>query len=692
MPEVSKIRNIALSGHGSSGKTSIAESLLLLGKAIDRLGRIDDGNTAGDFDPEEISRKFTINTSVLPFTYEGVTVQLLDCPGFADFYGEQLGGIAASDMVLIVVDGVSGVQVGTMRAFDQAMEAGKPVGFIINRLDRERSSFSRTLEALKETFGIHVGPLTINIGDEAAFKGVINLAAEKAVMTSGPGKEEAGALSGDAVAIASKGLEALTEAVAESDDALLEKYLGGDTVTPQELSGAIKKAILAQQFFPVFAYSAVTTTGALALAECITRFFPSPEDMGAVKGTDKDGNETTREQKIDAPVAAYVFRTTIDPYAGKLSFIRVISGTLKADTPVVVGDKGIQKLGVIMEIFGKNTKAVTSLSAGQIGALAKMASIETGETISDATNPFNTHVFDVPEPVMQLAISPKAKQDEDKLSSGLERILHEDPTIQLRRDVETHETVIYGMGEIHINIILSRLKSRSGVEVETKTPRVAYRETIRQKASAQGKHKKQTGGRGQFGDVWLEIEPRERGAGFEFVDRIVGGAVPGKYVPAVEKGIVETMEKGIIAGYQVVDIRASLYDGSFHPVDSSELAFKLAARKSLKAAFESAKPCLLEPIYSYDIVIPDQYYGDITADLSSKRGRIIGSEMKGKLQVVKALVPLSEMFRYCIDLRSMTGGQGTFTARFDHYEEVPNEVTKKIIEESGKTAAEDEDE
>jgi elongation factor G len=409
-----------------------------------------------------------------------------------------------------------------------------------------------------------------------------------------------------------------------------------------------------------------------------------------VKGLDANGTEITR--KPDGPLSAFVFRTTIDPYAGKLSFVRVFSGTVKPDLLAAVDGKSNQKLGVLLEISGKNTKPITELTAGMIGALSKMVNLGTGDTISDPASPIRYPLLVIPEPVMSLALSPKSKQDEDKMSGGLDRIVQEDPTISVRRDPETHETVISGMGEIHIDVVLSRLKSRSGIEVETKTPRVAYRETVRQESSAQGRHKKQTGGRGQFGDVWLKIEPLPRSAGLEFVDKVVGGSVPGKFIPAVEKGVVETMGKGIIAGYQVVDIRVTLYDGSYHTVDSSEIAFKLAARKALRNAFEMAKPCLLEPIYSYDIVIPDEFYGSITADLSSKRGRILGSETKGKLQVVKALVPLAEMFRYCIDLRSMTGGQGTFTARFDHYEEVPQEVAKKVIEEAAKTREEEEEE
>ena len=690
MTEMTKIRNVALAGHGSAGKTSIAEALLFTAKATDRLGRIEDGNTMGDFDPEEVKRKFTINTHVLPFEWEGANITLLDCPGFADFYGEQLGGIAAADAVLIVVDGVSGVQVGTMRAFEQAQAAGKPVGFIVNRLDRERASFSRTMDSLKQTFGIHAAPLALAIGEETNFKGAVNLASGKAVMTSAPGKDETTDAPADKIPDLSKWSEALTEAVAESDDALLEKYLGGETFSAAEMTGAIKKAILSRKFFPVFAASGTSTAGVRVIADCVAQFFPSPADCGEVKGLDVSGAEITR--KPDGPFSAFVFRTTIDPYAGKLSFVRVFSGSIKPDLTAAVDGKGNQKLGVLLEISGKNTKPITELSAGMIGTLSKMANLDTGDSISDPANPVKYPLLVIPEPVFSLALSPKSKQDEDKMSGGLDRIVQEDPTISVRRDPETHETVISGMGEIHIDVVLSRLKSRSGIEVETKTPRVAYRETIRQESNSQGRHKKQTGGRGQFGDVWLRIEPLPRSTGLEFVDKIVGGSVPGKFIPAVEKGVIETMTKGILAGYPVVDMRVTLYDGSYHTVDSSEIAFKLAARKALRKAFEQAKPCLLEPICSYDIVIPDDFYGAITADLSSKRGRILGSETKGKLQVVKALVPLAEMFRYCIDLRSMTGGQGTFTARFDHYEEVPQEVAKKVIEEAAKTREEEEEE
>jgi len=687
--EIEKIRNVALVGHGDAGKTALAEDLLFRAGALKRRGRVEEGNAAADFDDEEIKRGFSVSTALLAADYKGYRINLLDIPGSADFIYELIAGVRVADVAVVVVSAVAGVEVGTERAWREAEENRVARAVVVNKMDRERADFDGALRKLREAFGgVNFVVMSYPVGAEAAFKGYVDVTGGGAVLWEGGLAGES--TDGEVPAELADTLDSLTkasvEAAAEQEDALMEKYFEAGELSADEIGRGLSRGIAAGKVVPVFCADAYDGVGGRAVLEAVLKYFPSPADVPARIGVEPGGTkELERPAAATAPMSGFVFKTVNDPFAGKLSYVRVYSGKLKADDQVLDVNAGTKfKVPSLVEINGKNQKAVTELAAGELGAFVKAEPLKTGDTVAAPGDPVQYPELVVPEPVMPYAISPRSKGDEDKLTSSLAKLTDEDPTFHVERNVETKEFVASGMGEQHLQVMFSKLESRFGVAVETKLPRVAYRETIRKGARAQGRYKKQTGGRGQFGDVWLELEPLEHGAGFEFVNKIYGGAIPSKFVPSVEKGVVEAMAGGVLAGYPVVDLRVTLRDGSFHTVDSSDMAFKIAGSLGFKKAFGDASPTVLEPIVEVTVRVPADYMGGVTGDLSGKRGRVMGMEPAGIFQEVKALVPQAEIFRFSSDLRSMTGGKGSFTVRFSHYEQAPPDVVKKVIEAAQK--------
>jgi elongation factor G len=677
----SNIRNIALVGHGGSGKTTLAEAMLFAVGAISRFGKVDEGNTTSDYDPEEIRRKFSINASLAPCEFNNHKINVIDTPGYADFIGEVYGALRAVDTAAIVVDAVSGLEVQSERVWGIADDYGLAKIAIINRMDKENANFDDAVRTIQQVCSDRVTPLQIPIGSEASFKGVVDVLKQKAFITE-KGKTTATAIPSDLEDEVASAREALIERIAESDDNLMEKYLDQGELSEQEILSGMKSAVAAGQVIPIVCAAAFTSIGIDSLLDSIIDYLPSPVSRGAISGINpKSKEEEKREPSDSAPLSAFVFKTVADPYVGKLSYFRVFSGTFKANSTVLnVGHAKKERVGHVLFVKGKTTEDAHEIGAGDIGAIAKLVDTVTGDTLCDESKPILFQPITFPEPVISVAAAAKTKGDEEKLGISLNRLAEEDPTLLVKRDVETHQTVISGMGDMHLDIINDRLKRKFGVEAALSAPRIPFKETIKGNASVQGRHKKQSGGRGQFGDVWIKVEPQTRGVGFEFVDKIVGGVVPQQYRPAVEKGIKEVLEQGILAGYPVVDVKVTLYDGSYHAVDSSEMAFKIAGSLAIKKGFMEAKPILLEPIMKVDVTVPDQYMGDVIGDLSSRRGKPLGSEPRGRYIVVSALVPLAEMPTYASTLRSITSGRGAYHMEFDHYEEVPADTAKKVIE------------
>jgi len=662
-----KIRNIAFIAHGGSGKTTLAEAMLYNTGATTRLGKVDDGNTVSDFLPEEIKRKISISTSLVPCEYRDHKINILDTPGFADFLGEVRAAVKVADNALVVVSAVAGVEVQTEMFWEEAQDLPKVV--FVNRMDRENANFYKTLDDLRDKFSGTIVPLQLPIGAEASFKGVVDLLKMKAlIFEPGSGKYKEEEVPADMMADVESFKEQLIEAAAEGNDELLVKYLEGEELTDEEIRSGIADAASKGAVVFVFCGSAVNNIGVLPVMDFIVDCMAAPNT--------KAGKDLSTE-----PLAALVFKTIADPYIGRLNFFKVVQGEVKADSVVYNATKEREeKLGQILVMRGKEQQAVPEAKNGDIVAVAKLAVTTTGDTLTVKSNPVKLEGIVFPEPTLGTAIEPKAKGDEDKLSNSLQRLMEEDPTIRLEKNTETKQTILHTMGESHTDIIVERLQRKFGVEVKTAEMRIPYRETIRAQVQVEGKHKKQSGGHGQYGHVWLRMEPSEEE--FEFSEEIFGGVVPKQYVPAVEKGIREAMVEGVVAGYPVTNIKAVLYDGSYHSVDSSEMAFKLAAILAFRKGMEQAKPVLLEPIYNVEVEIPEQFMGDIIGDLNSKRGRVLGMEPRGKNQIVRAQVPLKEMVRYSIDLKSITQGRGKFKMEFDHYEEAPPKVAEEIIEKT----------
>ncbi len=675
-PSTDRVRNVVLVGHGGSGKTSLAEAVLYLAGVTKRLGSVDDEHSNLDHDTEEIRRKNSINLALAPVTHKGVKVNIIDTPGYADFIGDAIAGMVAAEMALFVVDAVSGPQVQTERLWKIAGELGIARAVLINRMDKENADFDSAMAALDTAFGHRIGAVQIPMGAEADFRGVIDVIRMKAYHHEGD-KEEVTEIPDDLKAPAEAAREKLTELVAEADDALMEKYLiEGERLNQEELETLLDKAISQGIFVPVFVASALELQGVEDLLDEIVSFFPEPTAHGPLPTA--DGGE--REISVEGELAALVFKTMSDPYIGRLNYVKVVSGTLTPNTEVVNSRTGKkERIGHVYKVVGKEAVDVEAVPAGDIAVLPKLADTITGDTLSvDGSVAFAP--LPLPEPLYPVAIQAKTKADEDKLGTALNRLVEEDPTLHLRRDEETHQTVVTGLGDVHIDVALHHLKDRYNVEAETVDLRIPYRETIRKTAQAQGRHKKQTGGSGQFGECWLRLEPNP-GKGYEFVDEIVGGKIPRQFIPAVDKGVQDTMTQGVLAGYPVVDVKAAVYDGSYHSVDSSEIAFKTAARIAFRAAVESADAVLLEPIATLDIEVPDEYAGAVMGDISSMRGRILGMDAPAPgVQVIKAQVPYAEVIHYSPHLRSITSGTGSYTISIDEYAEVPFDIGRKIIE------------
>ncbi|MBI4260870.1 MAG: elongation factor G [Actinobacteria bacterium] len=689
--DASNIRNVLLAGHSGAGKTSLMEALLFSAGAITRMGKTEDGNTVSDHEPEETRKGISVSLSLAPIEWAGVKVNLLDAPGYADFAGDLKSAVRAADAVVIVVSAVDGVEVVTEAAWEYAVEAGVPRAIVINKMDRERASFERTLDQLVSAFGTQVAPVQFPLGQEHDFEGVAGLLTRKAFRYGdGPAGTE-GEWPDDIAGKAEPFREKLTEAVAEADDALLERYLEEGDLPPEDIMRGVKAGFAAGRFSPVLLAAATHPVGADRLAQFIVEVFPSPLDRPPVKVTKRDGEED-EERACDpnGPLTGLVFKTISDPYVGRINMIRVFSGRLRPDSSVHNATQGAEeRIGQLFTLRGKEHETVSEVPAGDIGAVAKLNHSHTGDTLTAKGDEATLPPVELPEPLLAVAIEPRTKGDEDKLSTAIQRLQEEDPSFRVDRSAETHETVMYGMGEAHLDIQLERMKRKFGVEVSSRPARVPYKETVRGPAKAQGRYVKQTGGHGQFGVAWIEVEPLPRGEGFEFVDKIVGGVIPHQFIPSVEKGVVKAMTEGVAAGYPMVDVRVKLYDGKHHSVDSSDMSFQIAGSMGLKEAAQQAGVVLLEPIVELEVLVPDGMAGDIMGDLNSKRGKILGMEPTGTGKSrVKALVPQAEVARYSIDLRSLTGGRGTFSMRFSHYEEVPQHLAQKVIDEHQKAREE----
>ncbi|HEY3248708.1 MAG TPA: elongation factor G [bacterium] len=684
-----RIRNVAVVGHGSTGKTSVVEGMLFVAKATDRLGKVDDGTSTTDFDPEEQRRKHTINAALAPLEWKETKVNLIDAPGYPDFVGEVVGALRVADGAIVVVDAVSGVQVQTEVAWDHAERSGISRLVVINRLDRENASFDAALDSLRTRFGGKVAPLQIPIGAEAAFSGVVDLLEMKAY-TFANGAASASDIPAELSAAAQSARERLMEAAAETDDALVEKYLDTGELSQEELTRGLHAGVRAGSLVPVLCAAATKLIGITPILDAVVALLPGPLE-GDVKATDPSTKaETTLTPSADGALAALVFKTVADPYVGKLSYFRVYAGTMKSDSAILNASKQKpERIGQVFFVRGKHQEPAGQVGAGDIGAVAKLSETSTGDTLAGKDHPVVLPPVEFPDPVISMAVEPKSKVDEDKMGASLQRLTEEDPTFHVRRDGELKQTVISGMGESHLEIMADRLHRKFSVDVALSTPKVPYRETVRGKGKAQGRYVKQTGGRGQYGVCFVEVEPRERGAGFEFVDKIFGAAIPNQFIPSVEKGVRKALEEGVISGSRVVDIRVILYDGKYHDVDSSDIAFQIAGSMAFRDAAMAAGVVLLEPIMELRVRVPEEQMGDVIGDLNAKRGRIHGMEPQGNGKtVVHAHVPQAEVLRYASDLRSMTGGRGTFEMTFSHYEEVPAHLTDKIVASAKQQRAE----
>lgn len=685
---IKNLRNIGLIGHGGAGKTSLIEALLFHTGNIDRLGKVEEGTTVSDFDPEEKKRGISLSTSIEPIEFNDTKINLVDIPGYFDFSGELIQGMRAVDVATIVVSAVSGVKVGTEKAWDYCNKIKLPRTFFINKLDRENSSYDKTLAQLKSAFGISVVPVQYPIGIENNFKGVINVISKKArIHDDKTGEIKEIDVPEDLLEKIDECKRMIMEAVAETDEELLDKYFSEGELSDQEIYNGLIEGCASGDIAPVMCGSALKVIGMRCFLEDVVECFPSPKYSIPQKAISvKSNEEVFIELDEDKPFSALVFKTIADPFVGKISLFRVITGKLSNEISVVNSNKDkTEKLANIFFMRGKSQIPTKEVVAGDIAAVAKLQYTETGDTLCDINNKVIYDKMNFPKPNISMAVLPKAKEDEEKISASLQKLLEEDPTFTVRRDTENAETIISGVGETHLEVVASKLKNKFGAEVILREPKVPYRETIKGMADVQGKHKKQSGGHGQYGDVKIKFEPRSDGeSDLEFVDNVVGGVVPRNFIPAVEKGLRECMDKGVLAGYPVVGLRATLHDGSYHPVDSSEMAFKLATSIAYKKGLEQAKPILLEPIMKVEIFVPDEYMGDIIGDINKRRGRVLGMEQDGKLQKVSAEIPLAEMFKYTTDLRSMTQARGSFTSEFERYEEVPESEAKKIIKDIGK--------
>ncbi len=693
---IDKIRNVALIGHGSSGKTSLVSSLLFDTGATSRLTKVDKGNTVTDYEPEEIERKISINSAACFCEWKDHKINIIDTPGYSNFLWDTRASLRAVDAAAVIIDSVAGVEVGTEKVWDMLEDLGLPRLIVINKMDRENANFKRAVEVVQQFFGRQAIPVELPIGEEKDFSGVVDVIEKKAYVFE---RDESGAMKEAPVPAnmtdeAERMNRALVEMVAESDEKLMEKYFEKGELSPDEFRQGLKKGILKRLIFPVFAASGLTNVGAQPFLDGILTFLPSPVERDGIIVKVK-GQEQTVEPSADVPFSALVFKTISDPYTGRISLMRVFSGRVNPDATVTNSTRETdEKLVGLFFLQGKDQIAAGQAKAGDIVATAKLKVTATGDTLCTKGAGVELPAITFPEPSISFAIEPKSRADEDRISQATHRITDEDPTVRIERDPDTAQLLISGNGELHVRIITERLKKRFGVDVDLKPPKISYKETVKGRADVQGRHKKQTGGRGQFGDVWIKMEPLPRGKDFEFEDKIFGGSIPRNYIPSVEKGVLEARKKGVLAGYPVVDFKVILYDGSYHEVDSSDIAFKIAASKAFKKAMKEARPTILEPIMNVEIYTPEAYMGDIMGNLNGRRGKVQGMEQKGTMRVLKAQVPLSEMLDFEPTLTSITGGRGSFLMEFSHYEEAPSLVQQKIIAEAvkeGRVRPEEED-
>jgi len=685
--ETSQIRNIALFGHQGAGKTSLAEAMLFNTGVIDRHGSVNDGTTTTDFDPDEIRRQMSISSALAPCQWDKFKINVIDTPGFLDFVSELMGTIRVVEGAIMVVSAVSGVEVGLEKVWELADNSKLPRLVAINKMDKENANFSKVVAELQKMFGDRVVPIQLPIGSADTFKGIVDVLEAKAWRFE-KGKAVATDIPAEMQDQVNQARQKLQEVAYEADDTYMEKFMEGVELTHQEFVRGVKLAVGQNHLVPVLCTAAPANVGVATLMDAVVNLVPTPADCPAIAGTAPDKSETSRPPDPGAPFSALVFKTSADPFVGRLTYMRVFSGTLKPDSVIYNPTRQKEeKIASLMSVCGKNSETIGEAPAGDIVVVTKLQSTMTGDTLSAKDKPILFPPIDFPDPILSLAIHPRSKGDEDKMGSGLSKICEEDPTLAVTRNTDTHETIISGMGDQHLEIVTERLKRKFSVDVELRTPKIPYRETVKGKAQVQGRHKKQSGGRGQFGDVWIELEPLPKGQHFEFVDKIVGGVIPRNYIPAVEKGIRKSMEDGVVYGHPITDIRVTLYDGSYHTVDSSDLAFQIAGSLALKKAMEEANPIMMEPVYNIEVVVPDSYMGDVIGDLNSKRGRIMGMDpIPGGRQSIKATVPLAEVQKYAIDLRSITQGRGSFKMSFSHYDEVPGQMVEAIM--AAKKAAE----
>jgi len=690
-----QIRNVGVIGHGDSGKTSLVSAMLHSAGTINRLGKVDDGTTTTDFDQEEIDRKFTISSAVAFAEWKKHKINFIDTPGYGNFIFDTKGVLKVAESALVTVCAVSGVEVQTEKGWSFCEEFGLARMIVINKLDRDRADFDRAMESINKTLGREAVPIQLPIGKESSFNGVIDLLSMKAhtYETDESGNFTTGDVPAEMQEKAAAEREKLVEMVAEMDDALLEKFFEEGELTQEELIQGLKAGIRDLKIYPVFCASAGKNIGAHPLLDALLDFGVSPADRPTVQGVDPEsGEEAEIATGADAPLTAYVFKTIADPYAGKITLFRVFGGTVASDSTLFnVTQDSQERLGHISLLQGKNPEQVAELVAGDIGSVAKLKVTQTGDTFRPKGEKVVVAPVNLPQPAMSFAIEPKSRGDEDKISSAMARIIEEDPTLSWRRDPQTQEFLLAGMGQMHVEVAVSKLKQRFGVEVILHPPKVPYLETIKGKAEVQGRHKKQTGGRGQFADCWIRFEPLPHGADFEFGNEIFGGSIPRNYVPAVEKGIQEARQRGFLAGFPMIDFKATVYDGSYHNVDSSEMAFKIAASLAFRKAMELCQPTLLEPVMDVEVIAPEECMGDIMGDMNSRRGKVQGMTPAGSNQLIKVQAPMAEMLSYMPTLNSITGGRGSYTMAMSHYEEVPAHMLQKVIDEHKKAVEEEED-
>jgi len=678
-----QIRNVVLLSHQGAGKTSLTESMLFSSGVIQRLGEVENGTTTSDYDPLEIERHMGINLSLLPFEWQGVKLNLIDTPGYADFIGEVRSGLRVTEGAIVVICAASGVEVGTEQMWGDAEKTNLPRLIFINKMDRDNADFFSTLEGIQAKLSPRCLPLQLPIGSQSDFQGIIDLVTMKAYI--GATSQEA-EIPSTLQEQAEASREKLVETVVEIDDELINKYLEGEPISNEEILAAIKKSGIAGKLVPVFVGSALQSIGTQQVLNGIYSYLPSPEEKDAfVAKNASTGDQEEIKPNSESPFSGLVFKTTADPYVGKLSYFRVYSGAISSNSQVLNANKNsMERIGQLFTMLGKNQQPVPQVAAGDIGAVARLSLTTTGDTLCAREHPVIFPGIEFPKANFNMSIQPQTKSDLDKMSTFLPRICEEDPSLQTRREVDTNEFIISGVGDSHLEVVKGKMRRKFGVEVKLDLPKIPYKETITMSTKAEYKHKKQSGGHGQYGHVFLELEPLPRGGGFEFVEKIFGGAIPQNYIPSVEKGVNEAKQEGVLAGYPVVDVKVSLYDGSFHPVDSSDIAFKIAGAQAFKKGLSEGQPVLLEPIMNLKVTVPEAYTGDITSDLNTKRGRMLGINPGNGINVIEAQAPYAELLRYATDLRSLTQGRASFAMEFDHYEEVPAHLSQKITTDKKK--------